>query len=80
MDAFSVLTLAVVESNVVIEPVSETKSKVSICPSTCKSLVTLAFIESENEAFMVDPLNIKVSILFPKPRQSIFPLENNGPS
>ncbi len=73
VDALSVLTFAVVLSKTAIEPVSDTKSKVSICPSTCKSLDTEAFITSKKEEFSVDILHVfkfvtqPVSLLFNTP-------------
>ena len=52
IDALIVDTLIVVESNVVIVPVSLIKSKQSNTPSTSKSLDTEALITSKNVAFI----------------------------
>ena len=80
LDTLKFDAFMVVEFKVVIVELVANRLSVSIVPSTSKSLDTEAFIASKNEAFIVEPLNVSVSILLASPLQSIFPGANNGPS
>ena len=79
LDTLKFEVLIVVEFKVVIVESVANRLSVSIVPSTSNSFDTEALIASTREAFIVEPLNVSVSILLTSPLQSIVHGANTGP-